>query len=247
MRAVAERGVDTLFLDTTYLDERCAPRRCRPVRAICMLLRPRSPVALTHAHRYAFAPQHVVLAQAADAAAAALAAAPRCLLCVGMYAIGKERVVLAIARRLRCRVFVDGGRAALISCFEGAEAEELQGRLTRAPEETPLHVLPIGALNERGLRAHLAEQNGRFDRALGFKPTGWTHGQAAPRAGGAPAAGRVRVLGIPYSEHSSFDELRDFVRMLRPRRVVPTVNVGDRARRQYMEGLLRRWATEKPE
>ena len=34
----------------------------------------------------------------------------------------------------------------------------------------------------------------------------------------------MSVYGVPYSEHSSFPELRDCVARLRPKRVVPTVS-----------------------
>ena len=33
----------------------------------------------------------------------------------------------------------------------------------------------------------------------------------------------MSVYGVPYSEHSSFPELRDCVARLRPKRLVPTV------------------------
>ena len=47
--------------------------------------------------------------------------------------------------------------------------------------------------------------------------------------------GGVTLYGVPYSEHSSFAELRDCVAWLGARKVVPTVNVG---KAQEMLALL---------
>lgn len=43
------------------------------------------------------------------------------------------------------------------------------------------------------------------------------------------ASGAVRVLDVPYSEHSSCAELREFVAWLRPHAVIPTVGGGREA------------------
>lgn len=54
---------------------------------------------------------------------------------------------------------------------------------------------------------------------------GWTF----RRSGGLNVRreGNVCVYGIPYSEHSSWTELRSCVALLRPRRLVPTVSATD--------------------
>ena len=57
---------------------------------------------------------------------------------------------------------------------------------------------------------------------------GWTFrksGKLEVRREGAAA-----VYGIPYSEHSNFSELRHCVAALRPKRIIPTVNVTDSTR-----------------
>lgn len=50
-------------------------------------------------------------------------------------------------------------------------------------------------------------------------------------------------LGVPYSEHSSFSELRTFVQSLSPQRVISTV--GGAVARRRAESQCTRWIHER--
>ena len=50
--------------------------------------------------------------------------------------------------------------------------------------------------------------------------------------------------GIPYSEHSSFSELRQFVQFLRPKKIIPTVNNHSASKRAEMQRHFQTWLSE---
>ncbi|KAJ1984059.1 repair protein PSO2 SNM1 [Dimargaris cristalligena] len=53
------------------------------------------------------------------------------------------------------------------------------------------------------------------------------------------------IMGVPYSEHSSFRELAAFVLSIQVKQIIPTVNVGDPARREEMRVWLDKWQAYK--
>lgn len=57
-----------------------------------------------------------------------------------------------------------------------------------------------------------------FSKVLGIRPSGWERSKSKPNF-----ANRISVLGVQYSEHSSYNELERFVRFLRPKQVISTV------------------------
>ena len=68
----------------------------------------------------------------------------------------------------------------------------------------------------------------RPDKLPACATAGWTYRRSGKLD--TWTEGVATVYGIPYSEHSNFAELRDCVASLRPKRLIPTVNVTDQAR-----------------
>jgi hypothetical protein len=58
--------------------------------------------------------------------------------------------------------------------------------------------------------------------------------------------GNITIYGIPYSEHSSFTELKRFVQFLKPGEIIPTVNVKHHKKQNAMEKYFRQWLSEPP-
>ena len=97
------------------------------------------------------------------------------------------------------------------------------------------------------MQQHLASHNvnGRYDHVLAFKPTGWTFADKMTSLDNIKPTvrGAVTLYGIPYSEHSSFDELKWFISKLKPLKIIPTVNIGSKDSRDQMEKHFKEWLT----
>lgn len=220
--AAVAGGRLTLALDTTYCDA-----------------------------RYAFPSQQAAIA-ALVRKASEYAEARRTLLLFGAYSIGKERAFLAAAQALGCKVHVPRARLRLYeAALQGLV--DVQATFTTDESATRLRVVPMAHISFARLRALLAGSS-RWASVVAFKPTGWAHTKAGGKGGAAGAEadddvevrggggappnkparagaplrvrrqGRLTIVEVAYSEHSSFSELRACVRALRPVRCVPTVN-----------------------
>ncbi|XP_061491920.1 DNA cross-link repair 1A protein isoform X2 [Rhineura floridana] len=208
------RKVYTLYLDTTY----CSPE-------------------------YTFPSQQEVIQFAVNTAFETVTLNPRTLVVCGTYSVGKEKVFLAIAEVLCSRVSMSKEKYKTLKCLESATISSL---ITLEWNNTLLHLLPMMQINFKSLQNHLSKFSENFDQILAFKPTGWTYSDGCCSLSEIQpqTKGKISIYGIPYSEHSSFLEMKRFVQWLKPQKIIPTVNVGNWKARNEMEKHFRDWKME---
>lgn len=136
---------------------------------------------------------------------------------VGTYVIGKEKVWSALARALGCRVWLEKSRLQAVECYEDSSLLEL---IEVDPTKALIHVLPLQYVIYENIVKYLSQFEETFTKALAIRPSGWEKGSKMQRRG------PVSILGIQYSEHSSYSELERFVRHLQPDEVISTVPLG---------------------
>ena len=156
----------------------------------------------------------------------------------GSYTIGKEKVYLAAARHFRMKVYVDSTRYKTLACCSGSWPE-LQSVLTTNKKDSCLWVVPNGHINFQHLGAYLGKANhatqalnSPYTNIVAFRPTGWSFSPSKQKKIDNSSSilnmksnGNITVYGVPYSEHSSFKELVDCLFTLKPKQIIPTVNV----------------------
>ncbi|WIA30015.1 hypothetical protein OEZ86_000112 [Tetradesmus obliquus] len=194
---------------------------------------------------YCFPPQQEVL-QWVLRAVQAESFNPRCLFLFGSYTIGKERLFLHVAAALRSKVYVAAAKRSILACLD--LPPEQAALLTTNHLEANIHVVPMRQVTLEAMESLLLRYKGRYTAVVGFQPTGWSHtaggsgralGAQASRASSSVKGGKrlqrgtVVLYKVPYSEHSSCAELREFVAWLKPIRIIPSVsnNGGDKLRK----------------
>ncbi|KAM6898455.1 DNA cross-link repair 1A protein [Lycodopsis pacificus] len=206
--------VQTLYLDTTY----CSPE-------------------------YTFPRQQEAINFAVNTAFERVTLNPRTLVVCGSYSVGKEKVFLALAEVLGSKVCLSRDKHNTMCCLE---SEQVRQCITTDWKAAQVHVLPMMQLSFKKLQEYLARFSGRYDELLAFKPTGWTFSQQVESVEDIQPqiSGNISIYGIPYSEHSSFLELKRFVQWLRPLKIIPTVNNGSWASRKALEKCFSEWLME---
>ncbi|CAA2956486.1 DNA cross-link repair SNM1 [Olea europaea subsp. europaea] len=186
--------VHTLILDTTYCDP-----------------------------QYDFPKQEAVIQFVIDAIQAETFN-PKTLFLIGSYTIGKERLFMEVARALHKKIYVNAAKLRILKCLDLPE-EDMQW-FTKNELESHIHVVPMWSIASFKRLKHMSNQYGsRFSLIVAFSPTGWSFGKGKKKSPGRRwQQGTIIRYEVPYSEHSSFTELQEFVKFISPVDIIPSVN-----------------------
>ncbi|KAL7190750.1 hypothetical protein ACSBR2_022933 [Camellia fascicularis] len=149
------------------------------------------------------------------------------LFLVATYVIGKEKILLEISRRCNRKIHVDGRKMAIL-CVLGFGKDEV---FTEEESKSDVHVVGWNVLGETWpyfrpnfvKMKEIMDEKG-YSKVVGFVPTGWTY-EVKRNKFAVRTKDAFEIHLVPYSEHSNYDELREYVRFLKPKRVIPTVGV----------------------
>ncbi|CAA0839643.1 DNA LIGASE 6 [Striga hermonthica] len=147
------------------------------------------------------------------------------LFLVATYVIGKEKILMEISRRCKRKIHVSSKKMAVLRALGLVES----GVFTEDESESDVHVVGWNMLGETWpyfrpnfVKMQEVMSKRGYSKVVGFVPTGWTyevkHNKFAVRTKDS-----FDIHLVPYSEHSNYDELREYVRFLKPKRVIPTV------------------------
>ncbi|KAB7506507.1 DNA cross-link repair 1A protein [Armadillidium nasatum] len=162
------------------------------------------------------------------------------LFVVGSYTIGKEKVFKAIASKLNCRIYAQPYKERILRCLNDPE---INNRLTKDKIRAQVHVIGMRDMSLCKLKKYMEEMQNTFKALVAIRPTGWEHNSDVERnllKLKPKQTGNIYVYGLPYSEHSSYSELRRFYQFIQPSRTIPTVYNGKESRLK-MEKFFKEW------
>lgn len=169
---------------------------------------------------YTFASQSKAIATLVETVRLQLKKQPNTLVMIGSYTIGKERILESLASQLKCKVYANPEKYEILSRLELAYFDIF----TQNEAESNIHVVGMNEITWSSLEERKNMFSRKYKEVLGIKPTGWTRNKIENYLN-LQNKREFSMIECPYSEHSSFDELREFVRIFKPKEIIPTVNV----------------------
>ncbi|MCD9642954.1 hypothetical protein HAX54_030022 [Datura stramonium] len=147
------------------------------------------------------------------------------LFLIATYVIGKEKILVEVSRRCQRKIHVDDRKISVLEVLGHGE----DGVFTTVESETDVHVVGWNVLGETWpyFRPNFEKMDKimnekGYSKVVGFVPTGWTY-EVKRNKFSVRKKDSFEIHLVPYSEHSNYDELRQYVKFLKPKHVIPTV------------------------
>ncbi|TMW94034.1 hypothetical protein EJD97_010853 [Solanum chilense] len=147
------------------------------------------------------------------------------LFLIATYVIGKEKILMEVSRRCQRKIHVDGRKMSVLGVLGHGE----DGVFTTVESESDVHVVGWNVLGETWpyFRPNFEKMDKimnekGYSKVVGFVPTGWTY-EVKRNKFSVRKKDSFEIHLVPYSEHSNYDELREYVKFLKPKHVIPTV------------------------
>ena len=170
--------------------------------------------------RYVFPSQERVIVELGNWMREQLLAERNTLFAFMSYHIGKERAFFGAAEYLNMKVYVQPKKLRVLRLLN--LPERWMRLVVDDPREAKIHV--GGRVNEDAVAEDVKKLG--FVRGVIVRPTGWSFGKnSRSLVSSRVSAHGVVVASAPYSEHSSYEEIRECVKALKPKRVIPTVGI----------------------
>ncbi|VFQ59457.1 unnamed protein product [Cuscuta campestris] len=194
-------GSDTLFLDATYYN----PKYALPSKEVAI--------------DYII---HIIESNGVEKEAS-----PKSVLfLLSTYGIGKEKILIDIARRCKRKVCVESRK--VLGLRDLGHGDEV---FTEDESKTDIHVVSCDELGETWplfrpnfVRVQDIMKEKKFSKLVGFVPTCWSYNVEGSKFS-VRKKDSLEIHLVPYSEHSNYDELREYVKFLKPKCVIPTLGL----------------------
>ncbi|KAK8480413.1 hypothetical protein V6N13_147152 [Hibiscus sabdariffa] len=149
----------------------------------------------------------------------------RVLFLIATYVVGKDKILVEVARRCKTKICVDGRQMEILRVLGYGDDVVF----TEDDSESDIHVVDWSVLGETSpffrpnfviMEEIMVEK--RYEMVVGFVLTGCTY-EVNWNKFVVQSKDTFEIHLVPYSEHSNYDELREYVKFLNPKRVIPTV------------------------
>ncbi|XP_054167208.1 uncharacterized protein LOC128964605 [Oppia nitens] len=207
------------------------PLICRPIDTIYLDTTYCDP-------KYDFLPQKQILDTIVSISSDHYKRCPKLLIVCGTYTIGKENVFIGVAKALRLKIWTNPQKQQIYKCYRNPVIDSL---LVSNRDDSQIHVMSMDCINEQFLETYIHGFNGLFDEVLAFRPTGWEHNRKSTNGVKKRRHKNITICGIEYSEHSSYTELKRFIKFFKPNKIIPTVNNGNQLTRDKMNSIFNEW------